>query len=45
MKQDHLLDQSLDFRSILEGAKPAIEKKKPVVMNLQLLTQTGLSVQ
>ena len=37
MKQDHLLDQSLDIRSILEGAKPAIDNKKPVVLNLPVV--------
>ncbi|HCY57360.1 MAG TPA: glutamate synthase subunit alpha, partial [Opitutae bacterium] len=37
MKQDHLLDQSLDVKSILEGAKPAIDKKKPVVLNLPVV--------
>ena len=37
MKQDHLLDHSLDNRSILEAAKPAIMDKKPVVIDLPVV--------
>jgi glutamate synthase (ferredoxin) len=37
MKQDHLLDQSLDNRSILEAAKPAITNKQPVSIDLPVV--------
>tara|TARA_E500000178_G_C17033237_1_gene761809 strand:- start:496 stop:5100 length:4605 start_codon:yes stop_codon:yes gene_type:complete len=37
MKQDHLLDQSLDNTSILEAAKPAITNKQPVSIDLPVV--------
>ncbi|MFW6217616.1 MAG: glutamate synthase large subunit [Verrucomicrobiota bacterium] len=37
MKQDHLLDRSLDMTRILELAKPAIEEGKPVEMDLPVV--------
>ena len=37
MKQDHLLDQALDNRSILKAAQPAIKGKKPVLIELPVL--------
>ena len=37
MKQDHLLDQALDNRSILKAAQPAIKEKKPVLIELPVL--------
>ena len=33
MKQDHLLDKSLDQRLILDAAKPAIEEGKSVIID------------
>ncbi|MDQ8206586.1 glutamate synthase large subunit [Coraliomargarita sp. SDUM461003] len=37
MKQDHLLDRSLDMREILEQAQPAIQEGKPVEINLPIV--------
>ena len=37
MKQDHLLEKSLDQRLILEAAKPAIENGKPVVIDSEIV--------
>ena len=37
MKQDHLLEKSLDQRLILEAAKPAIEDGKSVVINSDIV--------
>ena len=37
MKQDHLLDKSLDMTRLLELAKPAIEKGKPVEIDLPIV--------
>ena len=37
MKQDHLLEKSLDQRLILEAAKPAIEAGKSVVINSDIV--------
>ena len=37
MKQDHLLEQALDNRSILEAAQPAIEDKTPVAIDLPVV--------
>ena len=37
MKQDHLLDKSLDNTKILEAAQPAIQEKTPVVLDLPIV--------
>ena len=37
MKQDHLLNRSLDMREILEQAQPAIKEGKPVEINLPIV--------
>ncbi|HKK19427.1 MAG TPA: glutamate synthase large subunit, partial [Opitutales bacterium] len=37
MKQDHLLDKSLDMTKLLDLAKPAIEQGKPVEINLPIV--------
>jgi len=37
MKQDHLLDQSLDLRSIQDAAQPALRDKIPVVIDLPVI--------
>ncbi len=37
MKQDHLLEQSLDLKSILGAAEPAIRKKESVVIDLPVI--------
>jgi len=37
MKQDHLLDQSLDIREILNAAKPAIDNSEPVEIDLPIV--------
>ena len=37
MKQDHLLDKSLDQRLILDAAKPAIEEGKSVVIDSEIV--------
>ena len=51
MKQDHLLDISLDRTEILNRAKPAIEEGKPVEMDLPVIntnrvvgTMTGAEI-
>jgi glutamate synthase (ferredoxin) len=37
MKQDHLLDKSLDQMKILEASQPAIQEKTPVVLDLPIV--------
>ena len=37
MKQDHLLERSLDMREILKSAQPAIENGTPVSINLPIV--------
>jgi len=37
MKQDHLLDKSLDMREILEQAQPAVKEGKAVEINLPIV--------
>ena len=37
MQQDHLLDKSLDRREILERARPAIENREPVEIDLPIV--------
>ena len=37
MKQDHLLERSLDMREILKSAQPAIESGTPVSINLPIV--------
>jgi glutamate synthase (ferredoxin) len=37
LKQDHLLDRSLDMTEILEQAQPAIQAAKPVEINLPII--------
>ena len=37
LKQDHLLDRSLDMTEILEQAQPAIQEAKPVEINLPII--------
>lgn len=37
MKQDHLIDRSLDMREILEKAQPAIQYGTPVEINLPIV--------
>ena len=37
MKQDHLLDKSLDMREVLEQAQPAIQEGKAVEINLPIV--------
>ena len=37
MKQDHVLEKSLDMTKILEAAKPAIEEGKPVVIDSDIV--------
>jgi glutamate synthase (ferredoxin) len=37
MKQDHLLEKSLDMREILKQAQPAIQEGKPVEINLPIV--------
>ncbi len=37
IKQDHLIEQSLDMTTILEAAKPAIENRTPVEINLPVV--------
>ncbi|MFP4156257.1 MAG: glutamate synthase large subunit [Opitutales bacterium] len=37
MKQDHLIERSLDWTTLLDAAKPAIEEGKPVEVNLPIV--------
>ncbi|MGB1126835.1 MAG: glutamate synthase large subunit [Opitutales bacterium] len=37
MKQDHLLEKSLDMREVLEQAQPAVKQGKPVEINLPII--------